>query len=196
MIETTPPLYGWERAMRAADKVVERLHRAVAALEAAGVLYAVVGGHAVAEYVGRIDEDAVRTTKDVHLLIRRPDFAATKAALEGSGFIHYELLGLDVFVDGPTGKPSGGIHLLYANEQVKLHDANPTPDVAESERGGGFTVIELEALLRMKLTAYRDKDRTHVRDLIGVGQLDATWPARLPAPLGERLQQLLDDPDG
>src|SRR5947209_8215400 len=24
--------------------------------------------------------------------------------------------------------------------------------------------------------------------------LDATWPSRLPAPLGDRLQQLLDDP--
>jgi hypothetical protein len=33
-------------------------------------------------------------------------------------------------------------------------------------------------------------------DLIGVGLLDATWPARFPPPLGERLQQLLDDPNG
>jgi hypothetical protein len=32
--------------------------------------------------------------------------------------------------------------------------------------------------------------------MIGVGLLDATWPARLPAPLGDRLQRLLDDPNG
>jgi hypothetical protein len=48
----------------------------------------------------------------------------------------------------------------------------------------------------MKLTAWRDKDRTHLRDMIGVGLLDATWPARLPPTLGARLQQLLDNPNG
>jgi putative transposase len=35
-----------------------------------------------------------------------------------------------------------------------------------------------------------------IRDMIGVGLLDATWPARLPAPLGDRSQRLLDDPNG
>lgn len=48
----------------------------------------------------------------------------------------------------------------------------------------------------MKLIAYRRKDQVHLQDLIGVGLVDATWPARFPAPLGERLQQLLDDPNG
>jgi hypothetical protein len=33
-------------------------------------------------------------------------------------------------------------------------------------------------------------------DLISVGQIDASWPARFPPPLGERLQQLLDNPNG
>ena len=48
----------------------------------------------------------------------------------------------------------------------------------------------------MKLIAYRLKDRVHILDMIGVGLIDATWPARFPAALGDRLQQLLDDPDG
>lgn len=48
----------------------------------------------------------------------------------------------------------------------------------------------------MKLIAWRDKDRTPVRDMIGVGQIDATWPVRFPAPFGERFQQSLDNPDG
>ena len=48
----------------------------------------------------------------------------------------------------------------------------------------------------MKLIAWHDKDRTHLRDMIGVDLLDATWPARFPPPLGDRLQQLLDDPNG
>ena len=48
----------------------------------------------------------------------------------------------------------------------------------------------------MKLTSWRDKDRTHLRDLIQVGLVDVTWPERLPAPLADRLQQLLDNPAG
>ena len=71
---------GWERALMAAEKVKERLRRATKALGDAGVPYAVVGGNAVAEWVARIDEDAVRNTRDVDILIRRADFAATRAA--------------------------------------------------------------------------------------------------------------------
>ena len=54
---------GWERALMAAEKVKERLLRATHALDAAGVSYAVAGGNAVAEWVGRVDEDAVRNTR-------------------------------------------------------------------------------------------------------------------------------------
>jgi hypothetical protein len=48
----------------------------------------------------------------------------------------------------------------------------------------------------MKLTAFRDKDRTHLRDLIELGMLDATWPAKLPGELGSRLMELLENPEG
>jgi hypothetical protein len=177
-------------------KVKERLRRATRALDAAGGPYAVVGGNAVAEWVARIDEEAVRNTPNVDILIRRPDFPAARASLEAVGFIYYELLDIDTFIDGPQGKPSGGIHLLYAGEKVRRDDDYNLPEIEESERAIEFQVINLEALLLMKLTSYRLKDRVHVLDMIGVGLLDATWPARFPPPLGVRLQQLLDNPDG
>lgn len=66
----------WERMIRAVEKVRERLTRAVRALEAAGVPYAVVGGNAVAAWVARVDEAAVRNTQDVDLLLRRTDLPA------------------------------------------------------------------------------------------------------------------------
>ena len=93
-------------------------------------------------------------------------------------------------------KPSGGIHLLYAGEKVRRDDDTNLPEIGDSERAAEFQVVNLEALLLMKLIAWRDKDRTHLRDLIGVGLIDATWPARFPPPLGDRLQRLLDDPNG
>jgi hypothetical protein len=187
---------GWERALMAAEKVKERLRRATKALDDAGVPYAVVGGNAVAEWVARVDEEAVRNTRDVDLLVRRADLAAARTALEAVGFIYHHLLDVDTFIDGPQGKPSGGVHLLFAGEKVRPADDHASPDLDESERAAEFQVTSLEALTRMKLVAWRDRDRTHLRDIIGVGLIDATWPARFPPPLAERLQKLLDDPNG
>jgi hypothetical protein len=196
MAEAAVEPVGWESALMAAEKVKERLRRATRALDAAGVRYAVAGGNAVAEWVGRVDEEAVRNTRDVDLLIRRDDLPAARAALEAAGFFYHHVLGVDTFIDGPQGKPSGGVHILFAGEKLRRSDDHALPDLDESERAAEFQVATLEALVRMKLTAWRDKDRTHLRDLIDVGLLNSTWPARLPPPLGGRLQQLLDDPNG
>jgi hypothetical protein len=180
----------------AAEKVKERLRRATRALDSARVPYAVVGGNAVAEWVGRVDEDAVRNTRDVDLLVRRSDLAAVRTALEAAGFVYHQLLDVDMFIDGPQGKPSGAVHLLYAGEKVRPEYEHPSPNLDESERAAEFQVAKLEALVLMKLMSWRDKDRTHLRDMIGVGLIDGTWPARFPPPLSERLQQLLDNPNG
>ncbi len=48
----------------------------------------------------------------------------------------------------------------------------------------------------MKLTSFRDKDRVHLRDLIEVGLIDANWLPRLPVELRDRLQNLLEYPEG
>ncbi len=48
----------------------------------------------------------------------------------------------------------------------------------------------------MKLVAYRDKDRTHLRDMLDVGLIDASWRDRLPPELAARLQALIDNPEG
>jgi len=196
MAEAAVEPIGWERALMAAEKVKERLRRATRALDAAGVPYAVAGGNAVAEWVARIDEGAVRNTRDVDLLVRRIDLPAARAALEAAGFVYYQLLDVDMFIDGPQGRPSEAVHILFAGEKVRPDYEHASPDLDESERAADFQVAKLEALVRMKLIANRRKDQVHLLDLIGVGLIDATWPARFPPPLGERLQQLLDDPNG
>ena len=196
MAEASVELIGWERALMAAEKVKERLRRATRALDAAGVPYAVVGGNAVAEWVARADEGAVRNTRDVDILIRRSELPAARAALEAVGFVYYQVLDVDTFIDGPQGRPSGGVHMLYAGEKVRSDSEHASPTLDESERATEFQVVTLEALVRMKLIANRRKDQVHLLDLIGVGLLDASWPARFPRPLGDRLQELLDDPNG
>ncbi len=62
-----------ERMARAVNEVQQRLHRAAKALEAGGVPYAVIGGNAIAAWVAKIDAGAVRTTRDVDILIRKED---------------------------------------------------------------------------------------------------------------------------
>jgi len=47
----------------------------------------------------------------------------------------------------------------------------------------------------MKLTSFRDKDRTHLRDMLEVGLIDAGWKNRFDGELAARLQHLLDTPD-
>jgi hypothetical protein len=124
-----------------------------------------------------------------------------KAAAKVVGVMLYgvhrgETIHTSPFNDGPQGKPSAGIHLLYVGEKVRQDDDYNLPEIEESGRAAEFQVINLEALLLMKLTSYRLKDRVHILDTIGVGLIDATSPSRLPAPLGDRLQRLLDDPNG
>jgi hypothetical protein len=48
----------------------------------------------------------------------------------------------------------------------------------------------------MKLVSHRDKDRTHIRDFIGVGLVDANLVSKLPPLLAQRLQAILDNPEG
>src|SRR2546421_6086066 len=94
-----------DRMERAVAKVRDRLLRATAALNRAGVPYAVVGGHAVASWVATIDEGAVRNTRDIDLLVRREDLPAVTAALEQVGFVRAEVLDVTMFLDGPDAKP-------------------------------------------------------------------------------------------
>jgi len=56
-----------DRMERAVERVRDRLLRSTAALEAAAVPYAVIGGNAVMAWVEQVDEAAVRFTQDVDL---------------------------------------------------------------------------------------------------------------------------------
>ena len=178
------------------EKVRDRLRRATAALDKAGVPYAVAGGNAVAAWVSRVDEAAVRNTQDVDILLRRTDLADATAALAAAGFVYRHVKSLDIFLDGPDASARDAIHIVFASEKVRPENPVAAPDVSESEESPAFRLVSLEALVRMKLTAFRDKDRTHLRDLIEVGLVDADWPRRMPAPLDARLKELLDNPEG
>src|SRR5438105_2515374 len=184
-----------DRMERAVAKVRERLLRATAALNQIGVPYAVVGGNAVASWVATIDEGAVRNTRDIDLLVRRSDLPTITAALEQAGFVRDELLDVVMFRDGPEGKPSEAIHLLFAGERTRPDHLLPAPEIQTVNDPADFPVIALELLVAMKLMSNRDKDRTHLRDMIGVQLIDGSWLTKLPPELADRLKHILDTPD-
>jgi len=192
----------WQRMIRAVEKVRDRLLRAVRALETVKVPYAVAGGNAVAAWVSCVDEAAVRNTPEVDILLRRADLEAARRALEAAGFVYRRVSslgqpgGLDLFLDGPNASARDAVHVLFAQERIRPDSPAPSPDVTESEAGDQFRLVSLQGLVRMKLTAFRDRDRTHLRDLLDVGLIDASWLEQLEPELRRRLRLILDTPEG
>lgn len=171
------------------ETVRSRLLRAAGALRAAGLPYAVVGGNAVAAWVSRVDETAVRDPGDVDILVRRTDFKKIRNALANAGFT-------DLLLDNTEAKASDAIHIIWAGEKITKDALEPAPDPAGSEESGGFALVSLKSLVRMKLASFREKDRMHLRDLLEVGLVDKGWMAALPAPLALRFRLILDNPFG
>ncbi|MGA3066011.1 MAG: hypothetical protein ABSF29_04105 [Tepidisphaeraceae bacterium] len=195
MLPLTPRMTLLDRMVLAVERVRDRLARASAALEAAGIPYAVAGGNAVAAWVATVDTSAIRNTQDVDILLRRSDLAAAAGALEKAGFIRRHVAGMDIFLDGPDAKVRDAVHVLMAGEKIRPEYASAAPDVTESEKPSGFRVVTLDALVRMKLTSFRRKDQVHLLDMLEIGLIDAEWKRRLSPELGARLQQLIDTPE-
>ena len=76
---------------------------------------------------------------------------------------------MDVFLDGPESRVGDAVHIVFAGERTRPDQPEPNAQVEEGEDAGDFRLVTLEALVRMKLSAFRDKDRVHLRDLLGVG---------------------------
>lgn len=188
--------FSLERMFMAVEKVHQRLLRATAALNGAKIPYAVIGGNAVAAWVSRVDEEAVRNTKDVDILLRREDLEAAKVALAQAGFVYHFSYDVHMFLDGPEGNPRSAVHVIFASEPVVAGDIHSAPAVDESEGHETYRVLRLESLVRMKLAAFRRADQVHLSDMISLGLIDASWLSRFPPDLAARLQTILDTPNG
>ena len=185
------------RAERAVEKVRERLLRTARALEQADIPYAVVGGNAVAVWVGSKDEGAVRNTKDVDVLLERRELPNAVAAMGQAGFMHEEVHGVSMFLEREDPMPSRAVHLVFANEKVKPNDLAPAPPVKVGIRSpDGVDALDLPELLTMKLIAFRRIDQVHIIDLLRVDLIGPDWVQRVPEVLRSRLEEILANPDG
>ena len=182
----------WEAYTLSLDDVTDRLQRITRALREKSVPYAVVGGQAVALWVATKDPAAVRTTKDVDILIDRADLARARAAALSVGMDYFELMGVGMFLDRNDPNPRHAVHLVWAAEKVRPGYEHPSPPVEEHQTfAPAIDVISLAGLVLMKLQANRDQDRVHLRDMIDVGLVDRDLTGRLPPDLASRLDTLL-----
>ncbi|HUP78231.1 MAG TPA: hypothetical protein VM260_06660 [Pirellula sp.] len=185
-----------DRMVNAVLKVRERLERTSRCLAKGNVPYAIIGGNAVAAWVSTVDPGAVRNSRDVDILLRRDDFPRAIDAMATEGFVQEQAGSVTLFLDGPQGLPSQGVHVLWANEKVRPTYESATPSIESVRMLENMRIVELEDLVRMKLTSFRDKDKVHIRDFMSVGLVDASWLSRFTPLIADRLQTVLDNPDG
>ena len=184
----------WEAYAVAIEDVTNRLRRITAALEEEAVPYAVVGGQAVAMWVATREPAAVRTTKDVDILIRRGDLPLARAAAKAADMDYFEVLGVGMFLDRDDPNPRHAVHLIWAGEKVRPEYQHPSPGIEERRTiAPGLCAISLAGLTRMKLLSNRDQDRVHLRDMIDVGLVGRELTAELPPDLAARLEALLTE---
>jgi hypothetical protein len=191
--ETAPQTAGiWRRYIMALDRTTDRLERITRALEDAGVDYALVGGQAVAAWVATREPAAVRTTKDVDILLCREDLPRARAAALSVGMDYFEVLGVGMFLERDDPNPRHAVHLIWAGERIRPEYECPAPTIGARETlSPGLRVVNLAGLVLMKLQANRDQDRVHLRDMIDVGLVGRELLTDLPPQAAGRLDALL-----
>jgi predicted nucleotidyltransferase len=139
--------------------LVTELHAITAALHAAGVQYAIVGGLAVTMH------GAVRTTKDIDLLVNEQDISRILEILRPLGYM-FVALPLTFEAGTPrerrvqrVSKIAEGEHLCVDLIITNTVFAGLLEDAVEvSTPGGTLWVISREGLIKMKQLAGREQD--------------------------------------
>lgn len=187
----------WEQRRLVRDEAERRLQRITGALARAAVPYALVGGQAVAIWMRTKASTAQHTNGRLDLLLRRKDLQRVQAAAateQFQYFPHLEIVGAGTLLDATHPNPRNAVTLLWAGEKVRPHHVLPAPQIEERlPLEPDKQVVSLAGLVRMKLNAFRDQDRLHLRDMIDIGLVGREQMAGLPAELAGRFDALLTE---
>lgn len=179
---------------RHVEQLFELMRRLHAALTKAEVEYRIVGGMAVFFQVSERDPDAARLTRDVDVAVDRSDLQRIARAAEDFGFRYQHAAGIDMLVDEKQPKARSAVHLLFVREKVRPDYLEPVPGFSTPTiTAEGILLAPVADLLRMKLTSFRLRDKTHVIDMDSVGLITPEIEAALPEALRRRLQQVREE---
>jgi hypothetical protein len=159
------------------------------AFSTVGIDYRVVGGLATYLYVEEAQPDAGRLTRDIDIAVRRQDLDRIAQAVKPFGLEYRHVGGVDMLIR--AGEPARrAVHLIFSGEKVRPHYSEPVPELGASRTIQGIRLIPLSDLIRMKLTSFRLKDQTHLKDLDEAGLITSEVEAALSPLLRERLDQV------
>ena len=177
------------------DAVVRMLNRFPQPVD-----FAVAGGFAVYDHVEATAEGSPRFTPNVDLVVRHGEIEQIADALQeylyGPPRIPSRSKEPDhIKLSDPTLPRGCTVTLLSAGRPFNSGGVvnPPLVDVVDFE---GRPTVGLMPLVRNKLALFRTIDRVHLDDMILAGLVDSGWTQRLPPKLADRLQFLLDTPDG
>jgi hypothetical protein len=141
------------------------LHKIADTLTSELIPYEVIGGLAVLIHVEEVNPEFTALTRDVDLMVRRSDLERIKIA----------------------------VRLIFSGERVRPDYRAPTPPIEPESKnihGKEIMVIPVADLVRMKLTANRDKDRAHIRSLDACGLISHDIENGLTPELLSRLEHV------
>lgn len=153
----------------------------------AGLEYRVVGGLAAYLYVEQVEPDAGRLTKDIDIAVRREDLERIARAAERFGLEYRHVAGVDMLVEAEKPSVRRAVHMVFAGEKVRADYAEPVPPIGACNTVRGIRIVPLADLVRMKLTSFRSRDETQLKDLDDVGLITAEIENGLSPFLRERL---------
>ena len=173
------------------EQLIDLAARLKSLFDGAGIDYRIVGGLAVFLHVRDRDPLAARTTRDVDVAIRRDDLARIRTLAPKQGFEFRHAAGVDMLVDRTTPKQRSAVHFVFVNERDQPDCLEPVPAMSEGpQTDDGLALVNVEDLVRMKLTSFRLKDQVHIQDLDGVGLIAKETENRLCEALAARLAQV------
>jgi len=156
----------------------------------AGLEYRVVGGLAVYLYVEESEPDAGRLTKDIDIAVRREDLERIARAAAPFGLEHRHVAGMDMLVRSAEPSARRAVYLVFAGEKVRPEYLEAVPALGAYRTVKGIRLMPLEDVIRMKLTSFRLRDATHLKDLDEAGLITGAVESGLPPLLRERLAEV------
>ena len=153
----------------------------------AGVEYRIVGGLAAYLYVEEAEPDAGRLTRDIDIAVRREDLRKIAEAAEAFGLQYRHTDGIEMLIQKGDRSARRAVHLIFTGEKVREDYPEPTPELGPYRILKGVRLMAVADLIRMKLTSFRAKDETHIKDIDEAGLITSDIEAGLSPILRDRL---------
>jgi len=173
--------------------LMDDLERIVTVLREAKVPFEIIGGVAVNAHILGVRRSRSFVTRDIDLLVQRPDLQNILASAESAGYTGRKMMGGFMLIR-PGQEVAEAVHLIFVGERSKSTQPLPNPALHPEEKhlpqfGLSIPVARVQDLVQMKLNSFRPKDETHLETLDKCGLITPAIEAELPEALQERLAQ-------